>query len=338
MKRVLRKVAASAPISRLCTPLTAGRVCIFTLHRFANSGQRLPGHDLTLLRQTLEWLRRERYHLLGLPDALKRLRDRSTRIRRAVAFTVDDGYADFQEAAEVFLAYDCPVSLFVSTGFVDGRLWHWWDQIEFILLSTQESPINISIGGTRLCLELGDEDQRWRAIRLLWDRCKAISERDKWSSIAEIASLARVSLPANAPEQYRAMTWNDLRALETRGVHVGPHTVSHPILAKTSPRDSAAEIEQSWATVKQHLRNAMPIFAYPNGSVGDYGPREVEILRRCSLDAAVTTIPQYANGTVLDTSPNARYEIPRFPYPEDPDRVHFIVSGLSRITNFLRGV
>ena len=56
---------------------------------------------------------------------------------RAIAFTVDDGYQDVaQVAAEIFLEYDCPLSIFLTTGFIDGHLWHWWDQIEFICLTT----------------------------------------------------------------------------------------------------------------------------------------------------------------------------------------------------------
>ena len=54
-------------------------------------------------------------------------------LNRAVAFTIDDGYVEQATvAAPVFAEFDCPVTTFVTSGFLDRALWFWWDQIEYV--------------------------------------------------------------------------------------------------------------------------------------------------------------------------------------------------------------
>ena len=57
-------------LSPLWSPLTMGRVAVFALHRFAMPELSVRGHDPAELRRTLERLRRERYNLMGLEDAI----------------------------------------------------------------------------------------------------------------------------------------------------------------------------------------------------------------------------------------------------------------------------
>ncbi len=339
MKRIARKIAASKFVAPLWAPLARGRVSIFTLHRFAVPDLNVPGHDPGLLRRTLERLWRDGYKLLGLTEVLEALRCPSKSIGRAVAFTVDDGYADFALAgADTFLAYDCPVTVFVVTGFVDGQLWPWWDQIEFICLGTDKPSIELAIGGRPMSLDLHGPAQRNCAARSLWARCKEISEQEKWEVISQLAAAAEVELPRTVPERYLPMSWADARALEARGIRFGPHTVSHPVLARTTGPESAREISQSWEAVRRHIDSPVPIFAYPNGAIGDYGPREIETLRRCGLAAALTSNARFATRATYRQSPDGPYETPRFAYPGDPDRVCLIASGLSRITNVFRRI
>src|SRR5437660_6426276 len=113
--------------------LGRGLVSIFTFHRFAGPQLGVVGHDPAALRDHLAYLRRHRYRLLSLTDVLKRLDEGDSGSRTpAVAFTVDDGYDGFAHiAAPIFAAYDCPVTLFVTTGFLDGHLWLWWARVTY---------------------------------------------------------------------------------------------------------------------------------------------------------------------------------------------------------------
>ena len=130
-------------------PLMSGRATIFMLHRFRCADAGVRGHDPAFVRAALEYLRANRYELVSLRELYARMARDAMPVRRAVAFTIDDGYFDHAEvAAPIFAAFDCPVTTFVTTGFLDGHLWFWWDQIEYVFES-DGSPHGIPYAGLR---------------------------------------------------------------------------------------------------------------------------------------------------------------------------------------------
>src|SRR2546423_14449289 len=94
------------------------------LHRFAMPDLGVEGHDPRALQSYLEYLRARRYAIVDLLDLLNRVEKGIPLERNTIVFTVDDGYADFAEvAAPVFAKYDCPVTVFLVSGFVAERSW-----------------------------------------------------------------------------------------------------------------------------------------------------------------------------------------------------------------------
>jgi len=336
MKHSLRSIFSSRILARAWAPLTRGRASIFTLHRFAVPDLGVVGRDPAMLRLVLARLRREGYRLVGLAEALQLLREPGGRSERVVAFTVDDGYADFALAgADAFLAYDCPVTVFVVTGFVDGGLWLWWDQIEHVCLTTAKLQIRVAVGSGVTSLDLRAPGHRRAEVQRLVERLKGVSEGEKRAAIARLVAAADVELPARGPPRYRGLTWDEVRALESRGVRFGPHTVSHPLLTRTSAEQSEREIVESWRVLRANAREPLGVFAYPNGA---FGSREIATVEQAGLDAAVTTVPRYASRLDGVRSSQVRYRLPRFPYPGDPDGVCLVASGFRRISDSVRGV
>ena len=335
MKRILRSILASQYCAPLWYPLARGRVSIFTLHRFAVPDLGVSGHDPAVLEATLVRLRRGGYKLLSLTQVLEGLQNPSQLTGRDVAFTVDDGYADFGlVGAGIFLANDCPVTVFLTTGFVDGRLWQWWDQVEFVLLNAEKPEVEVTVGERMVTIRLGDSAQRQSETHRLWALFKQIPDTEKWAGISHLAAAAGVEIPAQAPPQYAPMSWDEVRALEACAVTFGPHTDSHPILPQTTDAVSHHQISHSWGILQNRLESPVPILAYPNGWASH---REFENVRRCGLSAGLTTEPEYATSRAFLTSPDGRFSIPRFGYPEEPERVRLITSGFHRIRRIMRG-
>ena len=136
VKSMVLEVLTSPTILRRFTDFTRDVGVILMLHRFADPEMGTPGHDANGLRDNLEFLRANNFTLLRVDELVGRI-DRGESITRCVAFTVDDGYFDFGTVgAPVFARYDCPVTVFLATGFIDGALWYWWDKIEFLLMNT----------------------------------------------------------------------------------------------------------------------------------------------------------------------------------------------------------
>lgn len=336
LKQLLRRAASAPAVSAALAPLMAGRATIFMLHRFHDSERGSEGHDRSRLREALAFLRRERYNLIELGELFHRLRTGGPGLRRAVAFTLDDGYADQVEVAgPVFAEFDCPATIFVTTGFLDGALWFWWDQIEYLFDRAVPGRFAIQLGDTRLSLSCEEPAGRaWARVQLT-DACKRVPDAEKHAAIERLAAAAGVDLPTTPPKKYAAMSWDQLRAWESRGLTFGPHTVTHPILAQAGDEQSEREIAQSWHRLQAEARRPVPVFCYPNGQPGDFGPREYSILRGLGLDGAVVGSPGFAERRRFGASADARFQVPRYSCPDDLPTLVQCVNGIERLKHLV---
>ena len=337
-KRLLLRALTSRPVRRVWKGLMSGRATVFMLHRFADPELGTSGHDPRLLRRALADLRRERYEILELRELFRRLAEGMSAGAPAVAFTMEDGYFDQASVAgDIFTAFDCPVTTFVTTGFLDGVLWFWWDRIEYIFAHTELPTIEVELdgGGLRYAREAAAGYTAAQSDFTM--RCKRVSEQAKLEGIERLAAAAEVEVPARPPLRYASMSWDHARALESRGMSFGPHTVTHPILSRTNDQQSQWEIATSWERLRTCLRAPVPIFSYPNGQASDYGPREIRTLQALGLLGALVATPGYAGACEFVRDADGPFRVRRFDYPDDVQLLAQVVSGLERFKEVLRG-
>ncbi len=313
------------------------RATVFMLHRIADGKTYREGHPIAALRTALAWLRRHHYPLISLLDLVGDL-EQGHVPSRAVVFTIDDGYAEQASlAGPVFAEFDCPVTTFLTTGFVDGQVWMWWDRINFAFLHTTRRDLLIEIGDHRIAYAWNSEPERRSVQRDLIRRCKAMSNTVKQAMLSALPVALDVGIPQRPPLEYAPITWDQARAAEQAGMTFGPHTVSHPILSQTSDECLEQEIAGSWQRLQQELANPVPVFCYPNGEQRDYGPREIALLQRLGLRGAVLSTPGYASPEGFQRSAISRFEVPRFSYPTQLPLVIQVVSGMERVKGLWRG-
>ena len=342
LSRGVRRAAVGAltrtGLANLCRPLTHGNAVIFMLHRLADPDRGVPGFEPDLLRTLLAFLRRKRYQVIDLHQALERLRGDGPPLRRAVVFTMDDGYVEQANiAGPVFAEFDCPVTTFLATGFLDGATWFWWDQIDYVFAKTRRRDVAVEIHGARHRYLLEDAHQAQSAQVRFTARCKEIPDTARETAVRSLAAAAEVDLPSRAPARYAPMSWDQVRSAERRGMTFGPHTVTHPVLSRTDDLQSRFEIDHSWTRLKTEARSPVPVFAYPNGRSSDFGAREIETLREIGLESACTCIPAYATPRRFRL-PNGSFNIPRFAPPDSIPYLIQFVSGLERLKLLLRGL
>ena len=331
MKKFALAALTSGYVSPLVRPLVRGADTILTLHRFADAAGGVRGQDIAALRSDLAYLRKNRYDLVGVSEIVTRFVDRVSGSRSAIAFTVDDGYYDwFQHAAPVFAEFDCPVTVFVTTGFVDGTLWNWWDKVEHILLSTSRASLHLPHDDGDWSYQWGAAAERERAAASIVRRLERIPTAHKLDLIAAMATTLDVELPDAAPPRYSAMTWENVRSAAARGATFGPHTVTHPILAQCTDAECRFEIEESWRRLREETDAAVSVFAYPNGQPHAVTPREAEEVRRIGMKGAVTTRQRYVEQGAARAGDLAPYLVPRFPYPVDRAHLIQLTTGLER--------
>lgn len=328
LKRVLLSILAAPGVGSLLRPLRAGAGTIFMLHRFTDPDTGIVGHDPAELGRTLGFLRRRGYKLIALDEMLRRLHE-GTSEDLGIAFTLDDGYADqVRIGGPVFAEFDCPATIFVTTGFLDQELWFWWDRIEYVFDHCVARRVAVHLRGERVEYAWDPSDGPARVRQDFTLRCKGLSDEEKLEAIQTLATAAQVDLPRAAPPRYAPMTWDELRAWEARGLSFGPHTVTHPILARTSAEQSQRELAEGWARLRAEARRPAPVFCYPNGQPGDFGAREIDQLRALGLLGAVVGTPGYATTSAMRSSP---FTVARFNYPGSALVAMQFVTGIERL-------
>lgn len=309
---------------------------IFMLHRFpdAEIGNQSV-HDVTAIRGMLGYLRKNQFELISLSTMFDRAAN-GDRLNGSIGFTIDDGYLDHATVgAPLFAEFDCPVTTFLTSGFLDGTVWFWWDKIDFVFRSTKRRTLSVPMGNSSLALEWPTSAERDAAQSLFTNACKRLSEDEKHAAIARLAVAADVEIPVRAPLAYAPMSWSDARRCEQSGMTFGPHTVSHPILTRTSDAQSRFEIEESWRRVTSELSKPVSVFCYPNGQAEDFSERETATIAAAGIRGAVVGLPGYADGDDIRHAEN-RFRVRRFAMPADPADLIQYVTGLERVKARIR--
>ncbi|AHG90005.1 polysaccharide deacetylase [Gemmatirosa kalamazoonensis] len=313
-KALLRRAATSTPVGRLLRLATRGRATVFMLHRFASESNGGRGAPALLVEDTLDALRRGGYRLVSLSTLLDAV-ERGDRVGGWVAFTVDDGYADFAEVAlPLFARYEAPCTVFVTSGAVDRACWFWWDQVEYLFERTRAARVAVATKEGPLNAQWADAHEREAVVAAVCARLKSLSTEERLSVTARLAAELGVALPETAPAMYASMTWEQVRACERAGVTIGGHTVTHPVLARCDDTQAEREIRDSLQRLREQCAGPIDMFAYPNGQPADYGAREMKLLATAGIRASFATHPGYVTADYLRSDDSAaRWRVPRFP-------------------------
>lgn len=277
--------------------------------------------DRARFNQVLGWLRRW-FQVLPLDEAVRRLEERRLPAR-AAAITFDDGYADNAEQALPLLRqHGLPATFFVATGFLDGgRMWN--DEVIEALRHSRAERVNLDALGLGAFF-LDTIAARRRCIDAVLAAIKYLEPARRTQAVADVTAAAGTPPPRRA----LMMSSAQVRELHRAGMQVGAHTCTHPILARCTDAQAAAEIAGSKHALETLLQAPVPLFAYPNGKPwDDYDARHVQMAREAGFAAAVSTAPGAASQT------SDHFQLPRFS-PWDRTRARY---GARLVGNLLAG-
>jgi len=223
------------------------------------------------------------FRVLPLTEAVARLRDGTLPVR-AACVTFDDGYADnVSVALPILEKRGVPATFFLTTAYINGgRMWN-----DTVIETVRRAP------GTTLdarpvgleTLDIATLDLRRRVIDKLLAALKYLPMEERQRRAGELSAASACELPSGL-----MMTTEGVLQLHKRGMEIGAHTVSHPILAKLEPERARAEIGDSKSCIEAITGAPVTLFAYPNGKPGiDYGREHVSMVRELGFEAAVST-------------------------------------------------
>jgi peptidoglycan/xylan/chitin deacetylase (PgdA/CDA1 family) len=283
---------------------------IFVLHRIREDDDGR-ANTVAHVDACLAYVRKRGFNCLSLTQLESLLGNEAEIPRNTVIFTADDGFKDQAEiAGPLFARYDVPLTCFVITDFLDGRLWPWDDQVAYVIEHTNQPAISLALpDGTPFSIDLG-RHSRGIARSLLRDLLKRQPQATLYAWLDTFYAAAGVEQPATAPIPYRAMSWEDAKTFSRLGHTIAPHSCTHRILSQLSDTESREEIVRSVARVNEVMASKPSIFAYPTGRTGDFGARESGYLREAGITLALSTESRTAvPGDALLALP--RYSLPR---------------------------
>ena len=340
-RAALTELMTGSHLALLHRALMSDSVAIFMLHRFQLDGSQTERHSPGTLARFLGWLRRRKIPIWSLPDLVQTLRMGRGLDGGGVCFTVDDGYSDFATVGmDVFADFDCPVTVFLPTSFVDGECWMWWDKVEHMLRRTSESSVSVpaAAGVARPDrMSLTTPAAVRRAERRLGARLEVLDRDSLASALEELQADLRVTLPDRPPEAFSPLTWDQVRSCAARGASFGPHSRTHVRLSRASDREAEAEITGSWERLRTEVSEAVPIFCYPYGVSGSFGRRDARLVRSIGLRAALSSKPGVIKGRSINGTGPRLYSLPRFSFSNDAREARQVATGILKLRGLLQG-
>ncbi len=324
--RQLRRALTSPSFVRLFSFDRRDAASILMMHRFANPDVGVHGHNPKQLRENLAFLRRNNFHICALDDLVYRLAEGLAPLPNTVVFTVDDGYADFADiGAPIFAEFDVPATTFLISGFVGNRRWVWYDVLRYCAHQHLSGRFALNIDGHEIVLAWNNSTERRAEIRRLIQHLHGQPTEITERVVTEFPGLLGVSIPERPTPRFSAMSWDDIRRWEQRGMRFGSHTHTHPILARSSSERVRDELLQCWALLRQELSSPSRTFCFPSGTLRDYSVRDQEIVSSVGLSAAVTAHGGRAGRL---RTPSEMYAIPRLAYEPTTTGFQWQVGGV----------
>ncbi len=327
IKTALGTLATTPLFSWSFRPLMKDQATIFMFHRFLDPDFGVEGHNPILLRRALAEFRRSGLRLVPLTQLIQCAKQGES-VGGMVAFTVDDGYGDFYRVGHpMFDSMDCPVTAFLTTGFLDDPGWRWWDRLRYTMEQRTQGRLTLELERTRIDGSWEDPETCRFLRRRIVAALTLLTPEERDDTLCMVEDALEVEVPPMLPERFSPMGWDQVRELSAKGVAFGPHTVEHRSFGVISPEEARREVVESWKRVREESSTAVPVFCFPFGGSRDLPANPVKLLTEEGLDAAVTTIPGHIDSL---RSPELRFRIPRFSWPMELSEIRQIVNGVER--------
>jgi peptidoglycan/xylan/chitin deacetylase (PgdA/CDA1 family) len=212
--------------------------------------------------------------------------------RRCVALTFDDGYRDLSTLGSALLErYRLPATVYATVQGLD-RGYLWPDLLRHALRTSREAQVRLDrlADGGAPVFSLASETQRIASLRQIAARLKQMENSQKDLVLEELTVKLLGGAPDDVAIPRTMLSWTELEALARGGMHVGAHTLTHPILSRLSEAECEREIRGSMEALTRRLGVPVRHFAYPNGQAEDISPAVRRIAEAAGARTACTAM------------------------------------------------
>jgi len=239
------------------------------------------------------------------------LQNRSTYMRRAVAITFDDGYANnLINAKPILKDNDIPATIFVTVKAIGAKREFWWDELDRIFLQTGVLPttLELDIGGKVYQWALGKsatysrnewmKNMSWRiretapssrheVYRSIWSLMRNLSPNKQNMVVSKLSEWAAQA--SECRETHRLLAANELLALKDSDIiEIGSHAMTHRSLNNLPTDLLCYEIYDGKKQLEEILECRVNGFSYPHGL---FSTRTINFVREAGFRYACSAMP-----------------------------------------------
>jgi len=267
------------------------RVIILMYHRFSQKPQPFKIQQ-SIFENQIKFLKKK-YNFISLKHYSEVLNGKRDDLpNNPIIITIDDGYRDnYTYAYPVLKKYSIPATIFLATDFISHKAWLWSNKLEYILKNSRKKDFDLVLGNKKDHFSV-DGFNNWHRTQLaIFNYCAEQRNDMKNEIMHELSRSLSVDVPSQTVGDFQALTWDQIIEMSHNGIEFGSHTCSHPILSRLTNEQVKYEIVHSKNEIEKMIQKQVDLFCYPNGTLADFTPTTIDILRSSSYSAAVTTIP-----------------------------------------------
>lgn len=246
--------------------VTRRKPSILMYHRVTDNPL-LPGISPTLFEAQIVYVK-ERFNVVSLNDLLIGLQGKSEPYQLAITF--DDGHRDFYTTAwPILRKHKIPATLFVTTGFLDKKIWLWPDLLRTIVVAAKPDSYFIKELGV-IAINTATAISVWNRIA---DYCLTLKHDQRIHFILELAAILGIQVNPEPQEPFAPVSWHELREMHSEGLDIGSHSVTHPILSDLNDEELSNELKYSKERITEEIGIEPKGICYPNGMARDTSDR-----------------------------------------------------------------
>jgi peptidoglycan/xylan/chitin deacetylase (PgdA/CDA1 family) len=278
-------------IAGLTRPFYSGRGQILMLHRIIPLTVRPRIHNhLSLevspenLERIIGYFKRHDYDFISMDQLPDWLQINKNNQKKFVIFTFDDGYADnYTFAYPVFVKYEIPFTIYITTALPEKKAIFWWYVLEEIILGNDH--VDFSYAGSEIRFNCQTHKKKENSFNQIRSIITSFSEETLSESLTFF--FEKYGFNIHSFNDTLSINWDQVRQLSLdKLVTIGCHTVNHYNLTRLSDENSFFEMAESKHIIEGKTDKEVLHFSYP---LGKYGNREVEYAKKCGFATATTT-------------------------------------------------
>jgi peptidoglycan/xylan/chitin deacetylase (PgdA/CDA1 family) len=260
------------------------------------------------------------YTCISLDEAIEMLTKRKNWRQRCIVLTFDDSLKCIADVAlPVLVKLGLTATFYISTEAIDNQKPYWWMRLEYAVAHAKRPSCEVELP-LRPPLLLEVERSRHAKQEIKAALGDALPH-DREKVICSIESGLDASLLTAGTATYPygdVMTWDDVRRLQSFGMTIGSHTVTHPNMNLLTSSELYMELEESRKRLETEGQGPCRHLCYPTGF---HSTAVIDAARACGYTSAVTTSAGW-NGQQTDV-----FSLKRFAMPEQAYKLPYLLSG-----------